>query len=239
MARLNVNPTRMVYTSLKTRLATSVRGHKLLKDKQDELMRRFIAMAKKNRELRVEVEGLLKSSFQSFSMASAVMSPEILQNALAASRQRIEVDVETQNVMSVRIPNFTFHRLGVEGDEEANPHPYGYVQTSGELDDALDDLNRVMDKLLELTQVEKSCQLMAEEIESTRRRVNALEYRTIPDLQETIKYIRMKLEENDRATITRLLKVKDIISKAETDDHDLYSIDEMRAGVKDNSENLI
>lgn len=214
MTRLNVSPTRMVYTTLKTRLATSRRGYKLLKDKQDELMRRFIALARKNRTLRSEVEEALAASFRSFSMASAVMRPEMLENALSASRQQMGVGVETKNVMSVRIPQFHFERRGEDG-QEASIYPYGFLQTSAELDEALYGLNQVMDKLLELTQVEKSCQLMASEIESTRRRVNALEYRTIPDLEETIAYIRMKLDENDRATITRLLKVKDLISKAQ------------------------
>ena len=239
MARLNVNPTRMVYASLKERLATSKRGHKLLKDKQDELMRRFIALAKKNRALREQVEERLSRSFASFAMAGAVMSPDMLKNALASSQQHIEVDVTTKNVMSVRIPEFRFEYSASGDGDTPNPYPYGYLQTTSELDEALSDLHEVMEELLELTQVEKSCQLMAEEIESTRRRVNALEYRTIPDLEETIRYIRMKLEENDRATITRLLKVKDIISKAREDENHLYSVKEMQAGVKQEASNLI
>lgn len=219
MTRLNVNPTRMVLGNLTKRLATSKRGHKLLKDKQDELMRRFIDAARQNRALRQEVETQLRQAFQAFSMASAATSPEMLNNAVASSEQRIRVSVTTTNVMSVRVPQFTFHRTGVEDStgraDRSALYPYGYLQTTSELDRALERLNQSMDRLLELTQVEKSCQLMAEEIESTRRRVNALEYRTIPDLEETIHYIRMKLDENDRTTITRLLKVKDIISKAD------------------------
>lgn len=203
----------MEYSNLKKRLQTSTRGHKLLKDKQDELMRRFISLAKKNKQLREEVESELMEAFRAFSMASAVMSPEMLENAVASSNQSVEVEVETKNVMSVRIPHFTFHREGAEETGDGAMYPYGFVQTSADLDEALEQLNVTMDKLLELTEIEKSCQLMATEIESTRRRVNALEYRTIPDLKETIQYIRMKLDENDRATITRLLKVKDIISK--------------------------
>ena len=213
MARLNVNPTRMVLAELKGRLKTAKSGHKLLKDKQDELMRRFIELAKQNRQLRSEVENELKKSFQSFSMASAVMSPEMLENALLSSKQRIEVEVRTTNVMSVRIPEFRFHRIGTEEGVEGTSFPYGFAQTSAELDLALDGLNGVVDRLLKLTQIEKGCQLMAEEIESTRRRVNALEFRTIPNLEETIRYIRMKLEEEDRATISRLLKVKELITQ--------------------------
>lgn len=213
MTRLNVNPTRMVMTTLKGRLKTAERGHKLLKDKQDELMRRFIALAKENRALRASVEEELKQAFSAFSMANAVMSQPMLENALLSSKQRLGVNVAVQNVMSVKIPEFTFRREGIGGGN-ASSYPYGLAQTSAELDVALDALNGVMDRLLELAQMEKSAQLMANEIESTRRRVNALEYRTIPDLRETINYIRMKLEEEDRATITRLLKIKDLISEA-------------------------
>lgn len=214
MTRLNVNPTRMVMANLKTRLAVSKRGYSLLKDKQDELMRRFIQLAKENRAMRKEVEEALHRTFASFSMASAVMSPEMLENALRSSRQKLLVGVEVENVMSVRIPRFHFERVGHQEGEEASTTPYGYVQTSPELDLALEELNAVMDRLLELTRIEKSAQLMADEIEATRRRVNALEYRTIPDLEETISYIRMKLDEEDRSTITRLLKIKDLISQA-------------------------
>ncbi|MDD7434192.1 MAG: V-type ATP synthase subunit D [Peptoniphilaceae bacterium] len=213
MARLNVNPTRMVMAQLKGRLETARRGYKLLKDKQDELMRQFILLAKENRRMREQVEDALKKSFQSFSMASAVMSPEMLDNALLSTKQRIEVKVKTKNVMSVRIPDFEFQRKGLLEGDEASQYPYGYVQTSAELDVALEELNGVMDLLLELTRIEKSTQLMADEIESTRRRVNALEYRTIPDLEETIRYIRMRLEEEDRSTITRLLKIKEMIAE--------------------------
>lgn len=209
MAKLNVNPTRMALSNLKGRLVTAKRGHKLLKDKQDELMRRFIEMIRKNKKLRLEVEEELSNSFKSFLLASAVMSPEFLEQAVAFPKEQVSVAIETKNVMSVNIPKMEFDRTGSSGAI----FPYGYAQTSSELDDAILELHLVMDKLLELAEVEKACQLMADEIEKTRRRVNALEYRTIPDLEETIKFIRMKLDENERATITRLMKVKDIIAK--------------------------
>lgn len=209
MAKLNVNPTRMALSNLKGRLVTAKRGHKLLKDKQDELMRRFIEMIRKNKKLRLEVEEELSNSFKSFLLASAVMSPEFLEQAVAFPKEQVSVAIETKNVMSVNIPKMEFDRTGSSGAI----FPYGYAQTSSELDDAILELYSVMDKLLELAEVEKACQLMADEIEKTRRRVNALEYRTIPDLEETIKFIRMKLDENERATITRLMKVKDIIAK--------------------------
>lgn len=209
MARLKVTPTRMNLNTLKERLATSKRGYKLLKDKQDELMRQFLELIRKNKKLREEVEKELEDSFSDFLIASAFMSPEFLEEAVSFPTQKLGVDISIKNVMSVRIPKMEFN---VEENENASMFPYGYAETSAGLDKAIKGLNEVMNRLLELAELEKTTQLMADEIESTRRRVNALEYRTIPDLEETIKYIRAKLEENERATISRLMKVKDIIS---------------------------
>ena len=211
MARLNVNPTRMQLANLKRRLQTATRGHKLLKDKQDELMRQFIELIKKNKKLREEVEKELEEAFKDFLIASAVMSPEMLEESVAYPKETIMLDIKKKNVMSVHVPVMNFKRK-LESDD-GSIFPYGFVQTSSELDDAISRLYAIMPKLLELAEVEKACQLMADEIEKTRRRVNALEHRTIPDLEETIKYIRMKLDENERSTITRLMKVKDMINK--------------------------
>ena len=213
MARLNVTPTRMNLNTLKKRLATSKRGYKLLKDKQDELMRQFLEKIRENKRLREEVEADLKESSKGFLMASSFMSPEFLEEAVSFPTQKIGVDIKVKNVMSVRIPQMEF-KIDKGGNENASIYPYGLAQTSADLDLAIRGLTKVMDKLLTLAELEKSTQLMADEIEGTRRRVNALEYRTIPDLEETIKYIRAKLEENERATISRLMKVKDIISEA-------------------------
>lgn len=210
MARLKVTPTRMNLNTLKERLATSKRGYKLLKDKQDELMRQFLELIRKNKKLREEVEKELEDSFSDFLIASAFMSPEFMEEAISFPTQKLGVDISIKNVMSVRIPKMEFK---VEENENASMFPYGYAETSAGLDKALKGLNEVMNRLLELAELEKTTQLMADEIESTRRRVNALEYRTIPDLEETIKYIRSKLEENERATISRLMKVKDIIAE--------------------------
>ena len=210
MARLKVTPTRMNLNTLKERLATSKRGYKLLKDKQDELMRQFLELIRKNKKLREEVEKELEDSFSDFLIASAFMSPEPTEEAVSFPTQKLGVDISIKNVMSVRIPKMEFK---VEENENASMFPYGYAETSAGLDKALKGLNEVMNRLLELAELEKTTQLMADEIESTRRRVNALEYRTIPDLEETIKYIRSKLEENERATISRLMKVKDIIAE--------------------------
>lgn len=212
MTRLNVTPTRMNLNTLKKRLATSKRGYKLLKDKQDELMRQFLEKIRENKRLREEVEADLKESSKGFLMASSFMSPEFLEEAVSFPTQKIGVDIKVKNVMSVRIPQMEF-KIDKGGNENASMYPYGLAQTSADLDLAIKGLNKIMDKLLTLAELEKSTQLMADEIEGTRRRVNALEYRTIPDLEETIKYIRAKLEENERATISRLMKVKDIISE--------------------------
>ena len=211
MAKLNVNPTRMELSKLKKRLATSTRSHKLLKDKQDELMRQFINLIKYNNKLRKEVEDNLQSSLKDFVMARAVMSSEFLEEAIIYPKEKISVEVGEKNVMSVSVPVMNFKRQ-LEGDE-GSIYPYGFANTSSELDDTLSKLYGILPQLLELAEVEKSCQLMADEIESTRRRVNALEYMTIPQLQETIKYIRMRLDENERSATTRLMKVKSMIEQ--------------------------
>ena len=213
MAKLNVNPTRMELSRLKIRLKTAVRGHKLLKDKQDELMRQFIDMIKKNKKLRERVEGMLQNSFKDFLLSRGVMSDEMLENAIAYPKEKIGVEVKKKNIMSVNVPQMTFIKEN-EGNQ-GMIYPYGYAQTSADLDDAIDGLSSVMDNLLELAEVEKACQLMADEVEKTRRRVNALEYMTIPQLKETIIFIQMKLDENERGSITRLMKVKDMMSKKE------------------------
>lgn len=213
MARLNVNPTRMELSKLKKRLATATRGHKLLKDKQDELMRRFIDLIKYNNKLRGEVEEKLQGAFKDFLMASAAISPEFLEEAISYPKESISLEIAEKNIMSVNVPVMNFVRK-LEGDS-GSIYPYGFYSTSSELDNSIEQLYLILPKLLELAEVEKSCQLMADEIEKTRRRVNALEYMTIPQLQETIKYIKMKLDENERGALSRLMKVKDMMEKAQ------------------------
>ena len=208
MAAINVNPTRMELTRLKNRLKTAKRGHKLLKDKRDELMRQFLDVVRENRALRKRVEEALMRAHGSFTVASAVMSPEMLEQALLCPKQSVELSMSFQNIMSVEVPRYTF-RTKREGAAEI--YPYGFAATSGELDDAVDALQSVFADLLQLAQIEKTSQLLAEEIEKTRRRVNALEYVMIPTMEESIKYISMKLDENERAATTRLMKVKDML----------------------------
>ncbi|MDD4503306.1 MAG: V-type ATP synthase subunit D [Clostridiaceae bacterium] len=211
MAKLNVNPTRMELTGLKGRLKTAKRGHKLLKDKQDELMKKFIDYVKKNMELRVAVEKELTVAFKNFLIARAVMSSEVLEESIMYPTQKVNLEMSIRNIMSVNSPMFNLVR---EDNKEASSiYPYGFATTSGELDGAIYSLQEVFDKLIELAQVEKTCQLMADEIEKTRRRVNALEYVMIPQLIETVKYITMKLDENERGSRVRLMKVKDMMEK--------------------------
>lgn len=198
----------MVLNQLKTRLKTARRGHKLLKDKRDELMRQFMDVIKLNKQLRTRVEEGLTAAFSSLQVASSIMSPEMLEQALLFPRQSVELEMTFKNVMSVNVPQYTFK---TKNNDPSEIYPYGFAQTSGELDDALEKLSVVFEDMLELAQVEKSMQLLAQEIEKTRRRVNALEYSTIPKLEENIKYISMKLAENENSTKVRLLKVKDMV----------------------------
>ncbi|HCU08352.1 MAG TPA: V-type ATP synthase subunit D [Clostridiales bacterium] len=211
MARMNVNPTRMVLTSLKRKLTVAKRGHKLMKDKRDELMKQFLELARENKVLREAVERELMEVYGSFTIASAVMSPQLMSEALMYPTQGVSIGVSTKNVMSVNVPVFEFTS---EEDDDANIYPYGFAGTSGELDSAVKSLSRVFPRMLELAGKEKQADLMAQEIEKTRRRVNALEYVMIPRLTETIRYIRMKLDENERGNQTRLMKVKDMMIAA-------------------------
>ena len=203
-----LNPTRMVLNQRKGRLKTATRGHKLLKDKRDELMRQFMDVVRRNQELRIKVEEGLTEAFAALSVASAVMSPEMLEQSLLYPRQSVELGMGFKNIMSVNVPVYDFRSKSADAGDI---YPYGLAQTSGELDDALTALSGVFEDMLELAQVEKSMQLMAQEIEKTRRRVNALEYVMIPELQADIKYITMKLEENENSTKVRLMKVKEMV----------------------------
>ena len=208
MASTAITPTRMVLNQLKGRLKTARRGHKLLKDKRDELMRQFMDVVKLNKALRTRVEEGLTGAFASLQVASSIMSPEMLEQALMYPRQSVELGLTYKNIMSVNVPQYSFQ---TKNNDPSEIYPYGFAQTSGELDDALEKMAKVFEDMLELAQVEKTMQLLAEEIEKTRRRVNALEYVMIPELTANIKYISMKLEENENSTKVRLLKVKEMV----------------------------
>ncbi len=206
MAVINVNPTRMELTNLKRRLVTARRGHRLLKDKRDELMRQFLELVRTNKKLRARVENAIKNANAHMAIARSLMQGEVLDVALLNPKQHMELDIETKNVMSVLVPKFNV-KFGSVNENEI--YSYGYAFTSGDLDTAIKGFYIMIADMLRLAEVEKSCQLMAAEIEKTRRRVNALEHVMIPQYEQTIRFITMKLDESERSATTRLMKIKD------------------------------
>ncbi len=212
MAELRVNPTRMELKKLQARYATARRGHKLLKDKRDELMKQFLEVVRENQALREKVEASLASVYAAFSVAGATSSPLMLKEALLLPKKEGKLDVSYRNLMSVTVPTFSLQVLSEGG---ADGYNYGMAFTSGELDSAARALGDLLEDLVKLAEMEKTAQMLAEEIEKTRRRVNALEYIMIPRYLETMKSIRMKLEENERGNTTRLMKVKDMMLQAQ------------------------
>ncbi|HNX62150.1 MAG TPA: V-type ATP synthase subunit D [Candidatus Limiplasma sp.] len=207
-AAMRVNPTRMELTRIKRRLVTARRGHKLLKDKRDEMVRQFILLVRENDRLRREVEKELGTALGNFAMARAVTEPQLMEEALLYPARRVSVDMGIRSVLSVRVPALT-----VKEEEQQTTLSYGLAETSAQLDGAIEGLAALLSKLIHLAEVEKACDLLADEIEKTRRRVNALEYVMIPQFEETIRFITMKLDENERGSLTRLMKVKDMIQE--------------------------
>ena len=206
MAKLNVNPTRMELRRLKARLKTATRGHKLLKDKSDEMIRQFMLLIRENKRLREEVERELSVALKEFMLARAVTGDTVIEEALAMPSVKAELNTSEKNVMSVKVPC-----LGVVEREKGDLYPYSFATVTAELDSSIASLSTLLGKMLKLAGVEKSCNMLADEIEKNRRRVNALEYVMIPQLEETIKYITMKLDENERSATIRLMKVKSMI----------------------------
>ena len=203
MARLNVNPTRMELKKLKARLSTAVRGHKLLKDKSDEMVRRFTLIIKENKRLREEVETALSSTMKQFSIARSVTSSYEVETAFAMPSVAVKAECRTESVMGVDVP-----KLSLAKEKRSDGLPYSYSEITGEADYSVQMVSDLLPKMLELAAVEKTVRMLADEIERNKRRVNALEYVMIPQLQETIKYIKDKLDEDERAAVVRLMKVK-------------------------------
>ncbi len=208
MAIMKVNPTRMELRRLKTRLKTATRGHKLLKDKSDEMIRQFMILVKENKKLREEVEVELSVALREFMLARAVSSDAVIEEAIAMPGVKVQLETGTTNVMSVNVPSFE-----IKESEEKELFPYSFASVTSELDNSISTISNLLVKMLKLAEIEKSCNMLADEIEKNRRRVNALEYVMIPQLQETIKYITMKLDENDRSATIRLMKVKSMIEE--------------------------
>ena len=216
MASSQIIPTRMELAKQKKKLATATRGHKLLKDKRDELMRQFLELVRENKVLREKVEAGLGAANKNFVLAKASTSDQVLNTALLAPKQEVYLETSTRNVMSVDIPVFQYKTRTADANDI---YSYGFAFTSSDLDGAVKSLADLLPDMLRLAEVEKSCQLMVAEIEKTRRRVNALEHVMIPDAQEKIKYIKMKLDENERSTQIRLMKVKDMMLQQAHDFH--------------------
>ena len=208
MAATQVNPTRMEPTRLKKKLKTAVRGHKLLKDQRDELMRQYLELVRENMALRLKVEEGIKNANRNFVIAKAGMSEQTLHTALMAPKQEVYLECGRKNVMSVDIPVFQYKTRTADANDI---YSYGFAFTSNDLDDAVKSLADILPEMLKLSETEKACQLMAAEIEKTRRRVNALEHVVIPQTEQNIRYITMKLDENERSTQIRLMKVKDMM----------------------------
>ena len=207
MAIKNVNPTRMELARLSKQLGTAKRGHKLLKDKQDELMRQFILLIRENNVLRKQVEKEMTHAMKAFRLADATLNENFIEELFILPATEVSLDISEKKIMSVVVPvmNFDYNETYTD-----TPLEYGFLNSNVPLDLSIERFTSVLPQLLKLTEVEKTCQLMAEEIEKTRRRVNALEYMTIPELEETIYFIKMKLEENERASVTRMIKVKNM-----------------------------
>lgn len=208
MTRLNVNPTRMELRRLKDRLKTAVRGHKLLKDKSDEMVRRFMVFIKKNRELREELEPEIAGALKAFAVSRAAMFPQEIQEALSMPSYKLDIEAGLGNVMGLAVPKITLKESG-----KSDLYPYSFITTGSGLDNSISRLLGLVQKIIGLAQVEKACNMLADEIEKSRRRVNALEFIMIPQIEETIKYIEMKLDESERGNLIRLMKVKEIIAK--------------------------
>lgn len=208
MAKMNVNPTRMELRRLKTRLKTATRGHKLLKDKSDEMIRQFMVYVRENKRLREEIEAELSSALKGFTLARAVSSNAVIEEAVMMPATKAEISLASDNVMSVEVPS-----ISVVEHEGQDKYPYSFDTVTSELDASIGTLSTLLVKLVKLAEVEKTCNMLADEIEKNRRRVNALEYVMIPQIEETIKYINMKLDENERASTIRLMKVKSMIEQ--------------------------
>lgn len=206
MARLAVNPTRMELRHLKDRLKTAQRGHKLLKDKSDEMIRQFMNYVRQNKQLREEIEDDLRKALQKFMLAGAMRPVQQIEQALAMPSYKVDIVVSTKNVMGVDVPS-----ISITPSASNELIPYNLVSTTSETDEAIITISKLIEKMLKLAEIEKICNMLANEIEKNRRRVNALEYVVIPQLEETIKYIIMKLDENERANLIRLMKVKTMI----------------------------
>jgi len=201
---LSANPTRMELLRLKKKIVLALRGHKLLKDKQDELVRHFLSFIKEWETLRSKVENELVGAFYSFFVAYLSIQKEILKESLAGSQMNLELSISRKRVANLQIPQVSVLKKG-------EPINYGFVNTIEELDRAIQKYAAATENIIRLAAIERSIVLLSIEIKKTRRRVNALEYVLIPNLRDTIKYISMKMGELERNRLTQLMRIKEIV----------------------------
>lgn len=211
MAVLNVNLTRIESINMKKSLKTAQKGHKLLKDKLDELIKKLLDLVRQNQELRKKTDEGLQKAYQNFMLAKAVIGEEYIEEALIIPKKSVSIDIGETSIMSVKIPKYNFSEK--LQDDTSTKALYGFAYTTSELDKAIESFSEVSKFLLELAQNEKAIELISAEIEKTRRRVNAIENVTIPNYIDTIKYIGLKLSEDERASTSRLMKIKEMLVK--------------------------
>jgi V/A-type H+-transporting ATPase subunit D len=208
MAILKVNPTRIALLSLKKELKVAKKGHKLLKDKRDGLVKKFMAVIYETKALRESVEERLGSAFNSYTRATSMTAAAVLETALMVPNAKVELGVAIKSVMSVKIPEFQIEKTG-------SVFSYGLLETTGDLDNAMVKFDAVFVDILKLAELEKTAENLAEEIEKTRRRVSALENVRIPNLEDTIKFITMQLDERNRDAVVSTMRVKAMILEKE------------------------
>ena len=204
MARLNVNPTRIQLKTLKSRLATATRGHKLLKDKLDEMIRNYSILIKQNYYLRIKYENEIRNLLKNFCLSKCYMSSAEVSSLFAVSSMNLNLNIGSHSIMNVMVPEISLSKINEV------KLPYSKIETNSLMDNLVNQTGELMPKIVELSKIEKTCQILQYQIEYTKRQVNSLENLTIPQLKETIKYIQMKIEENERASRIRQLKVKSI-----------------------------
>ncbi len=203
---IEVRATRMDLLQLRKRIGLARRGHKLLKDKLDELMRQFKILIARYEGAREILENELESAYREFLFARAEMEEAGLLDALRYPGAEARISTTTRKIMNLTLPVF---EVTIEG----NVRNYGMFDTPAELDESLEIYRKVLPKIVELAEQEKAISLIAGEIDTTRRRVNSLEFILIPDLEQAIRYIRLKLDEMERGNLTRLMKVKAMVEE--------------------------